>query len=279
MYRGKLYAGGVCDASGVGATSLNLTMQVFGYDLTTNTWDSGLFAGAGASLDYDNVADNRDRQCAYDNGTGTTNDYGCHWYPWVDTWTGVELYPPSSNNFVYRPMPMLEAHDLAVFGPGGDLELGRQGVALDRQRVVARRRERVRQALEQALAGMMDRAGLAVHEGLGADDVAAEGLAHGLVPEADAQDRQILGGAAQQGQADPRLIRRARTGRKQDRLGLHGEGVLDGDGVVAAHDGLGPKLGQVVDEVVGKAVVVIDDQDHASLLGGLGLCAKRARPR
>jgi hypothetical protein len=28
------------------------------------------------------------------------------------------------------------------------------------------------------------------------------------------------------------------------------------------HDGVGPQLVQIMDEVVGEAVVVIDDQDH-----------------
>ncbi len=81
---------------------------------------------------------------------------------------GVELHP------VHGPALVPQAHDLAVVGPGGDLQHVRQGFALDRQAVVARGGEGVRDALEHALAVVMDRAGLAVHQGLGADHLAAD---------------------------------------------------------------------------------------------------------
>ena len=44
------------------------------------------------------------------------------------------------------------------------------------------------QAGEDSLAVVRDGAGFAVHEVLGADDLAAEGFADGLVAEADAED-------------------------------------------------------------------------------------------
>src|SRR5579859_7927589 len=47
---------------------------------------------------------------------------------------------------VHRARAVLHAHDLAVLGPGGDLQLGRQHLLLDRQAVIARRREGVLQA-------------------------------------------------------------------------------------------------------------------------------------
>ena len=87
----------------------------------------------------------------------------------------------------------MQAHDLAFFGPGGDFEAIRQGLAFDDERVIAGGLERTRHAGEDALAGMMDRRGLAVHQAVGADDIAAVDLADGLVAEADAEDRR--GGA------------------------------------------------------------------------------------
>ncbi|MCB0131393.1 MAG: hypothetical protein KDD78_11105, partial [Caldilineaceae bacterium] len=102
VHQGLVYAGGVCDASGAGANTLDLSMQVFPYDPVAGTWGAGLFAGAaGASLDYDGVANNNDRECSY-------ATYGCRWNPWVDTFTPTDSYDNNDNIFrVFRPMPML----------------------------------------------------------------------------------------------------------------------------------------------------------------------------
>ena len=134
-----------------------------------------------------------------------------------------------------------------------------------RQAVVARGGERVRQAGEDALAGVVDRAGLAVHQALGADHLAAHGLADRLVAEADAEDRQVV-----------RRARRSAPGRCRLRSGVQGPGdstTASGRSASAScavsaslrwTTRLRAQLVQVVDEVVGEAVVVIDDQDHAA---------------
>src|SRR3989338_4001138 len=68
-------------------------------------------------------------------------------------------------------MPLVpEAHDLLLVRLGRDGELLREGPALDEQRVVACRRERVVDALKDALAVMKDERCLAVHEAFGAHD-------------------------------------------------------------------------------------------------------------
>ena len=66
-------------------------------------------------------------------------------------------------------------------------------------------------------------------------------------------------------EADAGLVRRAGAGRQHDRLGLAREHVVDRDLVVAMHDDVRPQLAQVVDEVEGEAVVVVDQQDHGRL--------------
>jgi hypothetical protein len=38
--------------------------------------------------------------------------------------------------------------------------------------------------------------------------------------------------------------------------------LLNVERVVAVNDDVGPQLAEIVDEVVGKAVVIIDEQDH-----------------
>jgi hypothetical protein len=80
-----------------------------------------------------------------------------------------------------------QAHDRAVFQPGGDLKVGGQGGAVDDEGVVARGLEGRGQAAEDALPGVVHGAHLAVDDLVAADDLAAEGLADGLVAKADAE--------------------------------------------------------------------------------------------
>ena len=66
------------------------------------------------------------------------------------------------------------------------------GVALDDQRMIARRRKRIGHAFEQILAVMLNRRGLAVHHAIIHDHFRAEGVADALVPEANAEERDLL---------------------------------------------------------------------------------------
>ena len=84
---------------------------------------------------------------------------------------------------------MAQAHDRAVVGLGGDLEHVGHDVAVDDERVVAGRLERVGQAGEHARAVVADQRRLAVHHLGRAHDVAAEDLADALVAEAHAEHR------------------------------------------------------------------------------------------
>ena len=94
-----------------------------------------------------------------------------------------------------------------------------------------------------------------------ADRPAAERLDHRLVPEADAQRRDPgLGEGAGGLDRDPRLGRRARPGRDHQPVGAALEQLGDGSPVVADHVELRPELTQVLDEVVGERVVVVDHE-------------------
>ena len=57
---------------------------------------------------------------------------------------------------------------------------------------------------------------------------------------------------------DARLLRRAGAGRKKDGLRLERLDFLDGDRVVAVHDDVLAELAQILDQVIGKRIVVID---------------------
>ena len=97
--------------------------------------------------------------------------------------------------------------------------------------------------------------------------MAAEHLADRLVAEADAEQRHLfLGGGADQVHADAGLVRRAGAGREHDAGGLQRQRLVDRDLVVAMHDAARAEIAQEVDEVVGEAVVVIDQEKHGGIL-------------
>src|SRR4051812_30181367 len=150
-------------------------------------------------------------------------------------------------------------HDPAA--SGRDLERVGQRLLLHDEGVIAPDGQRRRDPVEDRAAVVLDRRRLAVHREM-ADDGAAEGLGERLVAEADAQRRHPgLGEALDDVEADPRLVGRARTGRDDDAVGPAREQLLDVRGVVAHDVELAAQLAQVLDEVVGERVVVVDDED------------------
>ena len=170
---------------------------------------------------------------------------------------GVELHA------LERPLAVAQAHHDAAVRPRRHLEARGHGLGRDHERVVARGGEDVRQPGEDRLAVVADLGGLAVHELRRAHDLAAERLAEGLVPEADAEERHRR--AADELEADPRLVGRPRPRRDHDAVRLQGERVLDAHRVVADDLHLRPELAEVLVEVEGERVVVVDEEDHARL--------------
>src|SRR5262245_2066312 len=160
---------------------------------------------------------------------------------------------------------MTQPHDLAVLGPGGDLERVGHGLAHHRQRVVARGDEGVAEPGEYAAAVVADRGRLAVHLRLRARDRRAVRLADRLVAEADAEDRRGRAEPLDDLQRHARLIRIARAGGDHDALGTLGDDRVAADRVVAHDLQRRTQLAEVLDEVVREGVVVVDDEDHRSV--------------
>ena len=151
-------------------------------------------------------------------------------------------------------------HDAAA--AGGDLEAGGD-VLVDHQRVVAPDGQRRGQAREDRAAVVLDRRGLAV-DGQMADDRAAEGLRERLVAQAHPEGRHAgLREAAHRPRprCRPRWACTARARRRRGRSSRASSSSTVG--AVVAHDlELAAQLAQVLDEVVGERVVVVDDE-HA----------------
>ena len=132
----------------------------------------------------------------------------------------------------------------------------------DDQRVVAGGLERVGQVGEDARAGVEDGRGLAVHE-----------LGRRHDPGRRRPGRCTGGRGTPRGWGAPRRARPPRPCSRPPSSGRPGPGEMtmasgaaarmpgDVDGVVAEDDGLGSELTQLLDQVVGEGVVVVDEQD------------------
>src|SRR5215207_5101987 len=155
-----------------------------------------------------------------------------------------------------------QTHDDAVGRRGRDFEAVGQTLALDDERVVARRGEAVFESLEDRPAVVANLGRLAV-DGLGAaHDAPAEDLPDGLVAQAHAEHRHVTGERADHLQRHARLVRRPRPRRDDDAVGPYLLLDLpDRHLVVATHLHLRPQLAEVLHEVVGERVVVVYQQN------------------
>src|SRR3954452_11620836 len=166
---------------------------------------------------------------------------------------GVELHA------VGGELAVAHRHQDAA-APRGRLELPGQ-LGVDDERVVAADHQRAGQVLEEPGAVVLDRGRLAVHGDV-PHDLAAERLGERLVAEADPERRDPrLGEAPHRLAQDAGLVRRARPRRDDHPVPAAAQQVVDRGGVVADGRHLRPQLAEVLDEVVGEGVVVVDDED------------------
>ncbi len=150
-----------------------------------------------------------------------------------------------------------------VHGRRGDLERVGEGLALDDERMVPHHLQRTRHALEQPGAVVAHARGLAVHHpARRADHAPAIRLADRLMSEAYAEDRDVGAVSPDRGDADPRLCRRARSGRQHYRVRREFGDALHRDRIVADDVRPLPQFAEVLDEVVREGIVVVDDEEH-----------------
>src|SRR5579872_4463582 len=108
---------------------------------------------------------------------------------------------------------------------------------------------------------MRHRRGLAMHQARRAADVTSERLAHALLAEAYAQNRQFPREFAENRERDAGFLRRARPGRYNDRVRMKSAHARDIDRVVALDGHIGAELAEILHEVVSERIVVVDHQD------------------
>src|SRR2546430_15381481 len=108
----------------------------------------------------------------------------------------------------------------------------------------------------------MDLAGLAVEEFWGANDFSAEGCANGLMAETNPENRKFSGQAFDQLHRDTRALGRTRTARNHNTLGLSAVDFFDGGFVVAMDIHTSTKFAEILREVGGKRVLVVQEQNY-----------------
>jgi hypothetical protein len=169
-----------------------------------------------------------------------------------------------------RKLLMANGHNflLAIrrFGPGRDNKIWIQSIRADDETVIARGGERIGEAGEDPLAVVMDLVGLAVHQSFGPDDDATGCLADGLMAKADTQQGNLAHELPDAFHRNARFGGCAGSWRDDQMARFLGGNLVRGDLVVAVDFNLQPRvdLPQPLDEVVGKGVVVIDEEDHAT---------------
>ena len=175
---------------------------------------------------------------------------------------GMELHAMDGMGLVHHAL------DHAVLAGGGDFQRRRHAGRIDGEGVIARGQEIIVEAAEHRLAGVMHAGQLAVHRFGRAHDAAAIDLADGLMAQAHAQDRHVAGGLFDHLQADAGLVGGAGAGRQHDAFRLHRQRLGGRDLVIADHVHLRAQLAQIMEEVVGEAVIVIDQKKHGCLAAG-----------
>lgn len=164
-------------------------------------------------------------------------------------------------NTLNRTLAVSHTHQQAALRVRARLQTIRQSVCADEQAVIATDLQRCGEALEEAAAVMLDQLLMPV-DWFGLDQLCAEVLSDGLVPEADSEDGEILGGCAQALHRHPRSSRAAWAGPDQESSGLQSADSLPVRSVRAQNFNLSPELLEELNEVEGEGVSVVEDQNH-----------------
>ena len=128
--------------------------------------------------------------------------------------------------------------------------------------MIARGLERIGQIREHTGPVMSHRRSLAMHQAGRRIDVAAKNCADTLMAEAHAENRFLGTELANEFVANASVFGSSRSGRNADPLRIERFNFRDRDFIVALHEHVTTEHAKILDEIVGKRIVVIDDQEH-----------------
>src|SRR3984957_1305391 len=173
--------------------------------------------------------------------------------------------------------PMPQAHYDPVVRLGSDHQLSRQTFPFHNQRMVTRRGKRVGQLSKHPLPIVMNLASLAMEQRRRTLYLPAKSRPDRLMPQTHAENRKLPRQFLDQLHGNSRLLWRTRTRRNYNALRFFTRDLLNADLVVAVHFHLASQLTQILRQVVGKRVVVIEQQNHLDFL--LPRALRTFRPR
>src|SRR5690349_8628673 len=117
-------------------------------------------------------------------------------------------------------------------------------------------------ALKNGSSVVFHHAGLAVHDPVGANHLAAKCCANCLMAETDAQNGNLSRKPLDQLDSDPGFIWRARSRRDDDLARPELLHLFDRNLIIAADLDLFPRLTDILHEVEGERIVVVENENH-----------------
>src|SRR5579884_383957 len=168
-----------------------------------------------------------------------------------------------------RQFPVAQTHDdglTVLLASRRYLQLVGKALLLDDERVIAVRNHRRSQPLKDCASVMFHHAGLAVHDAVGANYSSAECRPDRLMSETDAQYGNFPGKLLDQLNRDSRLVGRAGAGRDHDLARMQFAHLVHGDLIIATNLHLFSGLANVLHEIEGERIVVVENEDHKKLL-------------
>lgn len=166
-----------------------------------------------------------------------------------------------------KPILVSQTHDDAVFAAGTHVQAVRHRIGFDDKGVISGSRAWVGHPFENTHAVVVDVAGLSMHQALCVRDRSAKYFTDGLMTQTDPKDGRVVSERADYVARDTRVGRSPGTGRNQDSVRACLGYLLNGPFIIANDLQIIRSPGHQVDQIPGKAVVIVDDEDHAIRIG------------
>ena len=132
--------------------------------------------------------------------------------------------------------------------------------------------------MKNSLPVVLNLTGLAMHKIFRAHNPSPKSRANSLMSQANPKQRNLASEMSDHFNADSSFLRSARTRRKQDAFRMHRSNLIDCYFIVATNRNLSAEFPKILDKVVGKRIVVVENEDHGTILA-VGTISSRVQSR